>query len=164
MLYLVAGAKRGRMESTGSSRRGVVVLVVVLAVSALLGGLYGPLGARHGCRPERHAGFGEELHARPLRGRAQLRRPGGHRQGDLRWRDPRHAPRARSALKFLRSQAIRALPRRTTRQILRRGNDGAAARESDRGACAVRRLACVQSRHSSRRYHLRRWTAKSATA
>ena len=30
------------MESTGSSRRGVVVLIVVLAVSALLGGLYGP--------------------------------------------------------------------------------------------------------------------------
>jgi carboxyl-terminal processing protease len=30
------------MESTGSSRRGVVVLVVVLAVSAVLGGLYGP--------------------------------------------------------------------------------------------------------------------------
>ena len=31
------------MESTGSSRRGVVVLVVVLAVSAVLGGMYGPL-------------------------------------------------------------------------------------------------------------------------
>jgi carboxyl-terminal processing protease len=30
------------MESTGSSRRGVVVLVVVLAISAVLGGLYGP--------------------------------------------------------------------------------------------------------------------------
>jgi carboxyl-terminal processing protease len=30
------------MESTGSSRRGVVVLIVVLAVSAVLGGLYGP--------------------------------------------------------------------------------------------------------------------------
>src|SRR5271163_3012 len=30
------------MESAGSSRRGVVVLVVVLAVSAVLGGLYGP--------------------------------------------------------------------------------------------------------------------------
>ena len=30
------------MESKGSSRRGVVVLVVVLAVSAVLGGLYGP--------------------------------------------------------------------------------------------------------------------------
>ena len=30
------------MESTGSSRRGVVVLVVVLGVSAVLGGLYGP--------------------------------------------------------------------------------------------------------------------------
>src|ERR1700733_8067554 len=30
------------MESTGSSRRGVVVLIVVLAVSAMLGGLYGP--------------------------------------------------------------------------------------------------------------------------
>ncbi len=30
------------MESTGSSRRGVVILVVVLAVSAVLGGLYGP--------------------------------------------------------------------------------------------------------------------------
>ncbi|MFZ3216116.1 MAG: S41 family peptidase [Candidatus Acidiferrales bacterium] len=30
------------MESQGSSRRGIVVLVVVLAVSALLGGLYGP--------------------------------------------------------------------------------------------------------------------------
>src|SRR5450631_3334072 len=35
-------AKRGIMESKGSSGRGVVVLVVVLAVSALLGGLYGP--------------------------------------------------------------------------------------------------------------------------
>jgi carboxyl-terminal processing protease len=31
------------MESTGSSRRGVVVLVVVLGVSAVLGGLYGPM-------------------------------------------------------------------------------------------------------------------------
>jgi carboxyl-terminal processing protease len=31
------------MESTGSSKRGVVVLVVVLAVSAVLGGMYGPL-------------------------------------------------------------------------------------------------------------------------
>jgi carboxyl-terminal processing protease len=30
------------MESTGSSRRGVVILVVVLGVSAVLGGLYGP--------------------------------------------------------------------------------------------------------------------------
>ena len=30
------------MESTGSSRRGVVVLVVVLGISAVLGGLYGP--------------------------------------------------------------------------------------------------------------------------
>jgi carboxyl-terminal processing protease len=30
------------MESTGSSRRGVVVLIVVLAISAVLGGLYGP--------------------------------------------------------------------------------------------------------------------------
>jgi carboxyl-terminal processing protease len=30
------------MESTGSSRRGVVVLIIVLAVSAVLGGLYGP--------------------------------------------------------------------------------------------------------------------------
>jgi carboxyl-terminal processing protease len=30
------------MESTRSSRRGVVVLIVVLAVSAVLGGLYGP--------------------------------------------------------------------------------------------------------------------------
>jgi carboxyl-terminal processing protease len=30
------------MESTESSRRGVVVLIVVLAVSAVLGGLYGP--------------------------------------------------------------------------------------------------------------------------
>ena len=30
------------MESKGSSGRGVVVLVVVLAVSAILGGLYGP--------------------------------------------------------------------------------------------------------------------------
>jgi carboxyl-terminal processing protease len=30
------------MESTGSSRRGIVVLIVVLAVSAVLGGLYGP--------------------------------------------------------------------------------------------------------------------------
>ncbi len=30
------------MESTGSSRRGVVVLVVVLGVSAVLGGFYGP--------------------------------------------------------------------------------------------------------------------------
>jgi carboxyl-terminal processing protease len=36
------GLKRGRMESTGSSRRGVVVLVVVLGISAVLGGLYGP--------------------------------------------------------------------------------------------------------------------------
>jgi len=36
------GLKRGRMESTGSSRRGIVVLIVVLAVSAVLGGLYGP--------------------------------------------------------------------------------------------------------------------------
>jgi carboxyl-terminal processing protease len=31
------------MESTGSSKRGVVVLVAVLAVSAVLGGMYGPL-------------------------------------------------------------------------------------------------------------------------
>ncbi|HEY4948972.1 MAG TPA: S41 family peptidase [Candidatus Acidoferrales bacterium] len=30
------------MESTGSSRRGVVVLVAVLGISAVLGGLYGP--------------------------------------------------------------------------------------------------------------------------
>jgi carboxyl-terminal processing protease len=30
------------MESTGSSRRGVVLLVVVLGISAVLGGLYGP--------------------------------------------------------------------------------------------------------------------------
>jgi carboxyl-terminal processing protease len=30
------------MESTGSSKRGVIVLVVVLGVSAVLGGLYGP--------------------------------------------------------------------------------------------------------------------------
>jgi carboxyl-terminal processing protease len=30
------------MESTGSSKRGVIVLVFVLAISAILGGLYGP--------------------------------------------------------------------------------------------------------------------------
>ena len=30
------------MESTGSSKRGVIVLVLVLAISAILGGLYGP--------------------------------------------------------------------------------------------------------------------------
>jgi carboxyl-terminal processing protease len=30
------------MDSTGSSRRGVVVLIVVLGISAVLGGLYGP--------------------------------------------------------------------------------------------------------------------------
>ena len=37
-------AKRGGMGTSGSSRRGVILLAAVLGISAVLGGLYGPTG------------------------------------------------------------------------------------------------------------------------
>src|SRR6202142_3203586 len=42
MLYFIFGAKRGTMDVTQSSKRGVVLLTLVLAISALLGGWLGP--------------------------------------------------------------------------------------------------------------------------
>ena len=56
------------MESHAISKfhraRGVVLLIVVLAVSAVLGGLYGPSARATAAGVGRHAGFREEFHAR----------------------------------------------------------------------------------------------------
>ncbi len=118
------------------------------------GRLLRPCGDCHVGRLSGHgpvAGFREELHASSLRRAAQLCRSGRHGQGDLRWRDPRHAPRPRPALEFLRPQAVRALPRRARGEILRRWHDRRAASKSDRGASSVREFASIQGRHSPRR-------------
>ena len=101
------------------------------------------------------------LHQRLLPRRAELRRAAEHRQdrqGHLRRRHPRHAPRPRSALQFLRPQGLRPDARGPARQVLRRRHDHPASarqgrQDQDRRPPSLRRHALLQGRHPPRRRH-----------